>query len=262
MNTPYLGVILALLIATAAYAAGSLSRRGAVAAALVGAITFSFGGLSAALMLIVFFVSSSAWSRFGAARKHSLTAVFAKGGRRDQWQVFANGGTAAALALLLAGSANPLWLSALGGALAAATADTWATELGVLSRRRPRLISSLQPVAPGTSGGVSLLGLLASAGGAGLIGLIGWGLEGEPRFFAAALLGGFLGSLFDSLLGATIQAIYFCPICEKETEKHPLHSCGAASVPRRGWPWMNNDLVNFLATLLGAAIAALTWLWR
>jgi uncharacterized membrane protein len=65
----------------------------------------------------------------------------------------------------------------------------------------------------------------------------------------------------DSLLGAWVQVIYYCPACEKETERHPTHSCGTATMPLRGLPWLQNDWVNTACTLSGALIATgLVWL--
>ncbi len=60
---------------------------------------------------------------------------------------------------------------------------------------------------------------------------------------------GWIGSLVDSLLGATLQVIYFCPACEKETERHPLHGCGEQTTRVRGLLWMNNDWVNAACTV-------------
>jgi uncharacterized membrane protein len=71
----------------------------------------------------------------------------------------------------------------------------------------------------------------------------------------AGTAGGLAGSLFDSLLGATVQAMYFCPACQKETERHPAHSCGARTERIRGWSWLGNDAVNFAATAFGALLA-------
>jgi uncharacterized membrane protein len=160
--------------------------------------------------------------------------------------------------------------------MATVNADTWATELGVLSRVPPRMITSGEVVVPGTSGGVTRLGIWASVAGALLIGTVatalvqaasllgggGWSLR-AISYALLAVVGGVAGSLFDSLLGATAQGIYFCDHCRKETES-ATHGCGRAARPMRGWGWLNNDLVNLLASLLGGLVAAsLAWvLWR
>ena len=256
-----LGFTLALIIALAAYRLGSLSRSGALAAWLVGTVIFGMGGLSWAILLLTFFISSSVLTRSFAKRKASLTEKFDKGGKRDMGQVFANGGIAAVFAGLhffFLPHAWP-WL-AFAGALAAANADTWATELGVLNPTQPRLLTTWAKVEKGTSGAISVYGTLSALGGAFVIALLGAALGPHGRFWAnleVITVAGMLGSLFDSLLGATIQAIYRCPACDKETEKHPLHSCGTATVQVRGWSWLNNDLVNLGCASVGALIGML-----
>ncbi len=254
-----LGAGLAVAIAGLAFALGALSVGGALGAIAVGTLTFGFGGAVPAALLILFFVSSSALSRFGGARKRAIAAAFAKGSRRDLGQVLANGGMAAGLAVLLGLTGKDLWLAGVAGALAAVNADTWATELGVLARSRPRLITSGAPVEPGTSGGITLEGTLAAAGGAALIGVVGALMGGGWGLAAAALAGGVAGALFDSLLGATVQAMFFCPTCGRETERHPRHSCGTATKHVRGWAWLDNDGVNFAASLAGAIVSLALW---
>lgn len=188
----------------------------------------------------------------------------------------ANGGLGALLAIAYAVRPDPIWFAAFVGVMSAVNADTWATELGVLSPVPPRLITTREPVAPGTSGGVTRLGTWAAVAGALLIGAMataltqasalldgrGWQLDAValPVF---ALVGGVLGSLFDSVLGATVQGIYFCDWCEKETERR-VHRCGEPARPLRGWQWLNNDLVNVAASVVGGLAAALlAWLvWR
>ena len=71
----------------------------------------------------------------------------------------------------------------------------------------------------------------------------------------AAAVSGLAGSLFDSLLGATVQAIYRCPACGVETER-TVHRCGNATRHVRGWAWLDNDWVNFFCSLAGAACGA------
>lgn len=257
MNGPQLllGVGLAAAVSGLSYRIGALSGAGAVAAAAVGGVTFGLGGWPAAMLLLAFFVSSSGLSGVGRESKRALAQKFSKDSRRDAGQVLANGGLAAVLAAVYGLGGGPLWLLGAAGALAAANADTWGTELGVLSARRPRLLVGGGPVAPGTSGGVSMLGLLASLAGAAVIGVLAWVASGRPSWVLWATLGGLAGSLFDSLLGATVQAIYWCPSCQKETERHPVHLCGERTERRRGWPWLDNDLVNALGVLVGAGVA-------
>lgn len=251
------GAVMGLAAGGLGYFAGALKPSGAISAWVVGAITYGFGGWQAAGLLIAFFVSSSALSRMARGRKRDLVADFAKGGKRDWGQVLANGGLAAALAVGVGLSADRLWAAALVGALAAVNADTWATELGVLSPRHPRLITSWQPVRPGVSGGVTVEGVLASLGGAGLIAGLGAWWWGNWALLGAGVVGGLTGSLVDSLLGASVQAMYFCPSCDKETERFPEHICGTSTHQTRGWVWLNNDVVNFVAAICGAASSGL-----
>jgi uncharacterized protein (TIGR00297 family) len=228
-----------------------------------GTSIFGLGGWPWGLALISFFVSSTLLSHFREKDKASVAAdKFSKGSQRDLAQVAANGAVASLYAIA-AGSARSetardVFQAGFTGALATATADTWATELGVLSTTKPRLLTTGQPVAPGTSGGITPLGLRASALGALTTGLVLWITQGRRRSLAPlpflSLLSGLAGSLCDSLLGATIQAMYFCPTCQCETERS-VHSCGTRTHALRGLSWCNNDVVNFFATLAGSGTA-------
>jgi uncharacterized protein (TIGR00297 family) len=257
-----LGAVLALLAAGAAYRFNLLTRGGALAAFLLGATVFGLGGWNWALVLIAFFVSSSGLSLLFRKRKNAAEKMYAKSGRRDAAQVLANGGVAGLFVLLhwlLPNSLIP-W-AGFCAALAAANADTWATELGILNRGKPVLIVSGKQVEPGTSGAVSLTGTLAAVAGAGFIAGLAWLLKpaefhpaGVAIVFGLIALCGLIGSLMDSFLGATVQAIYFCPDCRKETEKHPRHGCGTATTLLRGKAWINNEWVNLACTLSASLV--------
>jgi uncharacterized protein (TIGR00297 family) len=245
-----------------AYRRRSLSKSGVGGAIFTGTTITGLGGWNWGLTLVFFFVSSSLLSHFRARDKARTAAdKFSKGGERDIAQVAANGGIATLAALLYGLSKAPAILrSALEagyvGALATATADTWATELGVLSSQPPRLLTSGKVTAPGTSGGITPLGTAAAAAGALALGLISWLPRPTQRTLPLiALVSGLAGSFFDSLLGATVQATYYCPMCTSETERR-IHNCGTPTQHIRGLSRLDNDGVNFLATLWGALVAA------
>lgn len=260
---PLYGFLIAVLVSLAAYRARSLDRSGAYAAVLVGTIVFGLGGWAWAVLLLAFFITSTALTRAFGSRKRSAGEKYAKGGRRDAGQVFGNGGVAAAFVLLgeLFPSQTWPWL-AFAAALAAVNADTWATELGALAPHPPRLLTDLRvAVEKGTSGAVSWVGTLAAAAGAGLIGTLAalLGPDGVAwSSFWLVSIAGLAGSVLDSYLGATVQVMYRCPACEKETERHPLHTCGTETALVRGWSWLNNDWVNFVCAG-GGALIALLW---
>jgi uncharacterized protein (TIGR00297 family) len=256
-----LGFLLAVLIAYLAYRLHGLSRGGAIAAAWVGTIIFGLGGWQWSILLLTFFISSSVLSRLFKDRKRGLNEKFSKGSERDAGQVFGNGGLATIFVLLNAIFPHQFWTwIGFAAVLASVNADTWATELGTLNPNPPRMITDLRKrVEAGTSGGISLWGTTAAFLGASVIGLLAAALysTGNWSLFLLVTFAGLLGSLFDSLLGATVQAMYFCPREQKETEKHPLHTCGTETIHIRGWKWLNNDWVNFACGAFGVTMAFL-----
>lgn len=258
-----IGLVLSVLVAGLAYWRGSLSPSGAAAALIVGTLTFGLGGLAWGVLLVFFFITSSLLSHFKEAHKQATAEEkFAKGHRRDAGQVLANGGLGALLALLHTLTPNEVWFALFVGIMATVTADTWATELGTLSKRPPRLITNGSIVEVGTSGGVSSLGTVVSLLGGVVIGLLaGWLSNGSLWIFTlGGALAGLSGSLFDSLLGATVQQIYYCDVCGKETERK-VHRGSHPTRPLRGWSWMNNDIVNFLSSIVGGVVATGLLLW-
>lgn len=255
-----LGFLLAILIAYFAYRVHSLNKSGAIAATFMGTIIFGIGGWDWAVLLLTFFITSSALSRAFKKRKQGLDEKFSKGYERDASQVFGNGSIATTFAALHFFYPSELWTwLGFAAALAAVNADTWGTELGVLNPHPPHMITDLRKVVEkGTSGGISLIGTLAILAGSALIGILAVILHPTPDSVSTGMivtLAGLAGALFDSLLGATVQAMYYCPTDKKETEKYPLHTCGTSTVHIRGWKWLNNDLVNFLCGAFGVVTA-------
>lgn len=209
-------------------------------------------------MLLAFYVSSTLFSRFHTdAKRERAGDILEKGGDRDMWQVAANGSVFTALAVAAAVTHSPALLGAGAGAIAASSADTWATEIGMLSRQMPRSIISMHHVPPGTSGGVTLAGLAGSLAASVFIALVATLLGWPARAAMAAVIGGLGGSLVDSLLGATLQNRRWCRTCSLGTER-AVHGCGTTTVSVGGVSWMRNDLVNFFCSLTGALLGYLT----
>jgi uncharacterized protein (TIGR00297 family) len=218
-----------------------LTRGGSIAALAIGAAVVIGTGWRGLAVLLVFFLSAS--------------LLTPGGGRRRAVQVGANGGIAAVAALLA--PLHPLWRLAFAGALAAAAADTWSTEIGARSRRPPRLITTGRPVAPGVSGGVTWLGTAGGAAGASLVtataAVLGFI---PPASLLPTAVAGLVAGAADSLLGATVQARYRCPACGEAGESS-RHTCGSPARLVAGWRWVTNDTVNLAATVAGAVLAAL-----
>jgi uncharacterized protein (TIGR00297 family) len=280
-----------MAVALYAWRRESLASSGAVAAVIVGTILFGAGSPAWFGTLLVFFFTSSALSKGKKQRKQGEESGYEKGSRRDAGQVLANGGLGAMVCLLWAIWPAEAWWYGFVGVMASVTADTWATELGALSRKDPVSLVGFRRVPQGTSGAVSPLGTLAAAGGAFVIGLAAWAfaamerailpvLEGGgwggatgllPDFaesvtanwaatgggFAlvpVALIGGVAGAFADSLIGATLQRMNRCTVCGRLVEQ-AVH-CGQPAERVRGLRWMNNDAVNFISSAAGGLAAA------
>lgn len=250
----------------AALAAGLITARGRVTGSLGPggqAAAFAIGVVSAmaswafAITLVAFFVAADALTRWRADDKKRLTmAAVPPATRRNATQVLANGTLFVLLALFASQHPNPRWTFAALGALAAASADTWATEIGTLWGGVPRSVRNGRPIAAGMSGGISTVGTLAAVGGAALVAAVGTWACGLRDWRAAAVIvaAGVAGAMADSFAGATVQARRWCDRCSAWTERR-VHSCGYRTKHRRGIYWLTNDLVNFICTGAGAVAA-------
>jgi uncharacterized protein (TIGR00297 family) len=257
-TTP-LAIGLATVVAAAAWYRGSLRRSGAASAIVIGAIAlragWAWGGF-----LIVWFGWVTIGSRLGRARKAARTAgVVEKGAQRDAVQVMANGGVFALAAALTVWRSEWAAGAALWGAaaLAAAGADTMATEIGTWIGGTPRSIRDWRPVPAGTSGAVSGAGSAAMLGSALALSAlaVAFGLVPARHGWVVAVAAVF-GAAVDTIAGALVQQRRWCPVCETATEQ-ARHSCGTDTRHRGGWRWLGNDEVNLVCT---ASAALLAWI--
>ena len=222
-----------------------LTPGGSVAALLVGGAVWWGLGWRGLIPLFAFLLSGSLLTRLATGAN----------ARRTARQVLANGGIAALAALL------GRWPEA-AGALAAATADTWATEIGAFSPTPPRLITTGARVSPGRSGGITPLGTAGGMVGALAIGglstlaapALGW------RGAAVAAAAGTIAMLVDSLLGATLQPRFVCPVCRMVTERAAGEGCHGPVELVQGVRWLDNDAVNLAGSLAGALLVGAGWL--
>jgi len=293
-----LGVTVSVVLGYLSLRKRALTPDG-VAVSFLVALAASLTGPQSLLYLIAFFVSSSVFTMLGYRVKELRGGAERKGGRNWR-QVAGAGGVGGVLFLAsflalcsgLCKLSEYLLLSALA-VFSTSTADTWAAEIGSLSKNEPRLITRpWVKVSPGTSGGVTVLGELASASGAAFMGLVAtlmaksgidnhvlkavsplissgsaqeasypWSLiTAEPwKVFLFIFFFGWLGEVVDSLVGATLQAKYFCPRCRTLTDKE-VHVCGERARFNCGFKFIGNETTNIIATLAVAVLSLLALL--
>lgn len=285
------------ILAVFSYKKNIVSKSGLVAAFILGFGIWIITSWAWFTVLLLFFLTTALFTKVKYNRKRRFGAAQEKGGARDWVHVLANGGLPLAFVIICYlwvyvfgftgygstevgfGIAIPsrflfhIFFSAFLGAIATATADTLATEIGLLNPTPPRLITKpWRTVPPGTSGGVSLIGWVATAGGALMIGTIA-GVLASPFWFQAfgvaplanleafaplsmiiiTVAGGVAGCTTDSIFGATIQGMWRCNVCYKQTEKRK--HCGEPAEYLRGTRFFDNHMVNIISCLIGAIVA-------
>ena len=257
----YLALIM-LVFSLVSYKTRQLTTSGAIVAFFVGFGTTYFLGFGALTTLLLFFLFAGVLSKFAKLRtKDDVQSIQKKGSRRDGMQVFANGGMALAAAVLYALSPSLVALVMFGSSVAEAASDTFAGEIGILSKSKPISIITGRKMKPGLSGAVSALGSIAGLLGALFIAIYWMSnflpLEGKSFAYASVVaVSGFFGCLMDSVLGATVQAHYYDQERDCLTEHSTLK--GKKLPLEYGIRWIDNDLVNLvsnvIATLLGASL--------
>ncbi len=259
-----IGSILIALLSYLAFRLGALTLSGAIASAAIGMIIFVGSGCWGwLLIIIIFFVTASLFTRYKYAYKRCLGAAEAKGGARSWINAVSNGGAAALFAAAESLFGGDIFAAAFLGVVATAASDTLATEIGLLSKTKPRLITDLRRVVePGTSGGVTPLGTSMAVVGALIIGfsayLLGFFGGSLSKVVAVAAVGGILGSICDSLMGALLQEKYRCAVCGRIVEQSTHHGVQGFFVS--GIRRFDNNLVNLTSTFLGAFAAMAVFL--
>jgi uncharacterized protein (TIGR00297 family) len=250
------GAALAGAVTAGARKTRTLSESGQWVAFFSGIVATAAGWWWAAT-LVAFFVTSALLTRWRLPEKMEKTeGTLPRATERKATQVLANGGVFVLCLFGMLYTGNQRLAFAALGALAAASSDTWATEIGLLFGGMPRLITTRATVEAGMSGGITAVGLGAGIAGAAFVALMGAFAvpDHHVRLAMAAAIGGFGGCLVDSLVGATLQSKRFCDRCRHYTERR-VHACGFRTRHARGIQWMSNDAVNLCGTFAGAAIS-------
>jgi uncharacterized protein (TIGR00297 family) len=209
-----------------------LDLRGSVVATAMGALIVSLAGFEWLSLLVVFLFLAYLSTKYKYNYKDALQIAESNHGRRSAANVLANGLTPTSFAVFwYLNDSHPLTIPIAASyiaAVATVTGDTLSSEIGVLSRKDPLLITTFERVPKGTHGGVSILGETAGLVGTFVIGLVAWGFNLATFEVAilAAVIGGAVGFHFDSLLGALF-------------ERKDL---------------IGNGTVNFLATMAGSLV--------
>jgi len=273
LATLLLAIGLGLLAGSAVLIGRLATPGGAAMLAILTGLIVGFGGWAWGVVALTFVACLLVAGRYRYAHKTLIETV----GRTQRltWQgALARLGWAAVLAILFDHAVSPMGYAAFVGALAASAADLVATQLGVLSVQRPRLMTTWRPAVPGTPGAISALGTIAAVGAAWLIGLAGRVAQSLMRWLTdtpssqtwawlpvAALAGGMAGALLDSLLAATGQRVYYDPR-RREPSEYERDGHGALNEPVRGWAWLTSDAIDLVCCAVGAAAACAlaTWL--
>ncbi len=253
------GVILASAISIISYRLKLLTNSGIIAAFILALIIYTFGTWQWTLPIVTFFILSSLLSKYRKRKNTEVEKYFEKSEQRDHFQVLANGGLAGVLVILNYFYPSELLYIVYISMVAAVCADTWSTEIGTLFKTKTVDILSFKKVEAGISGGISIIGTVGALAGAFAIAItsLPWLESNHLINVIIILFAGFVGSISDSLLGASVQAQYKCRVCESVTERK-IH-CNERAVLLKGKRWMNNDAVNFGAGLSGGIFSIIIY---
>ena len=235
-----ISIILSLLLGLIAYLKRALTMPALILAVLFSTLITYFGGLTSFIILVVVFLGSIITKLFHKNKKSN---------KRKLIQIISNVGIGVLSLIIYKFTSNDLYLLIYASVMAESLADTLASDIGVLSKSEPINILTFKKGERGLSGNISFLGLTSALIGSLLIGTIYYiGMDKSITSFIIIILSGFLGSLIDSILGASIQVKYKCTKCKKITERK--EHCGKKTNYYKGIKWIDNNLVNLLSNAI------------
>ena len=246
------------LIAFVAYSMKSLTVGGAVSAFFMGLIILWTLGFAGFFLFFLFFISCTVVGKISKSIRSGYSSkevAEKKGHTRDFMQVLANGLMATIAALIWTFSFETKALIMFGAVVAEATSDTFAGEIGRLSKKQPVSIINFKPVPKGLSGGVTALGTVAALLCSALIALFWYLWFYDVTVLQAVLVGalGFAGCILDSVLGAGVQGIYYDPKAKQFSEENEKD--GRKLELSRGIRWVDNDVVNLMSNIFSGLFA-------
>ncbi|HEY8400883.1 MAG TPA: DUF92 domain-containing protein [Cytophagaceae bacterium] len=252
---PVLAQLFSIVVGLVSYHKKAISTSGLIALLLISSLFIWSGEIGLLFTLFYMFASSSLLTKYKKSLKGEFDIVVGKTGPRDYKQALCNLGVATAGLLFYLYFQHEALIAAIISSVAAANADSWASEIGGLSKKQPVMITNFKPVNKGISGGVTLMGMAGGVAGSLFIVIAGVTTIQAISPFKGNLfllcwttaLAGIIGFLFDSYLGALAQALYKNSTTNELTE----YTSGKMELIK-GIRWMNNDLVNLITTLAGA----------
>jgi uncharacterized protein (TIGR00297 family) len=206
---------------------------GTLAAHLLGIFLFGILGPDWGIPVAFFFVTSVIFTRINGRVHRKMHGA----GRRNIWQVMANIMAGVVFSVCFLIYSQPIFIYLFVSAVAAVTADTWASEIGPIFHKKCLSLSGWRIAASGVSGGISMAGTLAAFSGSFLVALVAWAGFFPERDFLMVLflaLAGFLASFVDSALGAFVEP-------HLDNMKYFTRGTGSESLSP-------NDVVNILAS--------------
>ncbi len=230
---------------------------GSILAYFIGLVLIFTNGVIPFLLVLLAFILANLATSYRIEDKISLKLIVAKKPIRDWRNVFGNGIPIVIFAVLERIYSSDIFMIAFVASIATFLSDTMSTEIGVLSKKEPILVTSLEKTHRGRSGAISLEGTLTGVLSSVIFSLISVYFLNYHRFLEFIIIvsiSSVLANFLDSFLGVTLQANYFCDYCKVFSEEK-IHTCGNPCRHTSGLKFVNNHVVNFLAILAGGIFA-------